>query len=416
MIQLSALIIPLIFLIVWLDYRRCVKKGIDAYNTERNIANVSLGVTEQLTAMVSMVAVYFWVDWVYEYSFFQASNAWYNWVILFFLADFCFYWSHRYSHTTNIFWASHVAHHQSEDYNLLVGFRLGSFQFLTRFLFWLPMPLLGFKLEWIAVIQIISGLYQWLLHTQLINKLGVLEHVFMTPSLHRVHHGKNDQYIDKNYGSTLIIWDKLFGTYAEEVEEVKYGIKSPWRDENPYMANFHHYVDTWKTALSFKRPFDKLLIWFKPPGWLPKDSDAQHQYGPDAFKPITPLSPSLSYYIHTQMIISIVYFMLFYLYHKAMDAPFTWFIGIWLLLSVLNCGFLVSRKGSARNIEIARMVALATFSLNFYYQFPLLTLAGLAHSFISTFWLLNLSKNYTFKNRILQPIYAQKQNHLPKKF
>jgi alkylglycerol monooxygenase len=396
MLQLSALLIPLIFVIVWLDYRRCAKLGINAYHPLRNIANISIGVSEQITALVSMATVYIWIDWLYGFTPFHWPNHWLTWVVLFFFADFCFYWQHRISHETNFFWANHVPHHQSEDYNLLVGLRLGNLQFLARYIFWAPLPLFGFKLEWIISIHIIGGLYQWLLHTRTVGKLGVLEYFLMTPSQHRVHHAKNEQYIDKNYGSTFCIWDRMFGTFAAENEEVRFGIKSPWRDDNPFMASFQLYADTWNTAKKFKKPWDKVLIWIKPPGWLPKDSSYDYWHGSKIDNSMPSLCPALSTYTHTQLTISLLYFIIYYIYFKTLPLTFCWIAGIWLLLSVLNCGYLVSRSKNSQNLELIRMVALFYLSVCFFKLHPFFAFNGIIHSIASVFWIFKMHRKEVF--------------------
>ena len=195
---------------------------------------------------------------------------WQQWVLAFFAIDFLSYWYHRFSHEINILWAGHVTHHSSELYNFSNGFRTSLFQGLNRILFWCILPIFGFSPFVLLVSLKVSGIYDFFLHTTYIPKLGFLEKILITPSMHRVHHGKNDIYIDKNYGSTLVVWDKIFGTYQEETEPVKYGIKSDYTDNNPVTAIGHHYIYLFKNIMKTPKWSDKIKWAFMPPDWKPK--------------------------------------------------------------------------------------------------------------------------------------------------
>src|SRR5256885_6333663 len=157
--------------------------------------------------------------------------------------DFLYYWFHRKSHEVNAFWAAHVVHHQSEEYNLSVALRQGAFQSVFSWVFYLPLAVLGFPPLVFLAVSSIDTLYQFWIHTRAIGRLGPLEGVLNTPSNHRVHHGRNPKYIDRNHGGILIVWDRLFGTYAEEEEEPVYGITTPLASWNPVWANLHYWVD-----------------------------------------------------------------------------------------------------------------------------------------------------------------------------
>jgi hypothetical protein len=188
------------------------------------------------------------------------------------LSDFIFYWFHRTGHRINIFWAAHMPHHSSEEMNLSVGVRASFTQRIFQFLFfdWV-LVLVGFSPEQVYAVAAIHLLLAYWHHTRLIKRMGWFEKLFVAPSHHRVHHGVNPQYIDKNYSEFLIIWDKLFGTYEEEVEEVCYGITHPPRTWDPLYINFQYWRqlvgDAWRT----EKGWDKLRIWFMPTGWRPPD-------------------------------------------------------------------------------------------------------------------------------------------------
>ena len=175
-------------------------------------------------------------------------------LLLYFLviavADFCQYWLHRLSHEVNIMWAGHVTHHSNSEYNLSVAVRQNALEGIYTWVFFIPLAFLGVPWQMFVLAYSISLVWQFLVHTQFIGKLGFLESFMSTPSHHRVHHGKNERYIDKNYGAFFIVWDKLFGTFEPETEQVAYGITQPLTNENPVWSNVHHHADiisrTWE--------------------------------------------------------------------------------------------------------------------------------------------------------------------------
>ena len=173
-------------------------------------------------------------------------------------------------HTVNAPWAGHVVHHSSEDYNLAVALRQGTFQGVFSWVFYLPLAILGYPPAWFAAMASFDTLYQFWIHTRAIGKLGPLELVFNTPSHHRVHHARNPKYLDKNYAGTLIIWDRMFGTFQPEEEEPVYGLTKPLNSWNPLWANLHVSRDLFNDAWLAPRMVDKLRIWFMPPGWRPE--------------------------------------------------------------------------------------------------------------------------------------------------
>ncbi|MFI4946885.1 MAG: sterol desaturase family protein, partial [Burkholderiales bacterium] len=176
---------------------------------------------------------------------------------------------HRLSHEVNAGWASHVVHHQSEEYNLTVALRQSAIP--VSWVFYLPLALVGFPPQMFLVVSAIDTLYQFWIHTRLVGRLGPLEWVLNTPSHHRVHHGRNPRYIDRNHGGTLIVWDRLFGTFAEEREEPVYGITTPLASFNPLWANLHYWVEMWDVARRTARPLDRLRVLWARPGWRPAD-------------------------------------------------------------------------------------------------------------------------------------------------
>jgi sterol desaturase/sphingolipid hydroxylase (fatty acid hydroxylase superfamily) len=194
---------------------------------------------------------------------------WWVWVLLFFADDFSYYWFHRISHESRGFWASHVVHHSSQHYNLSTALRQ-TWVPMTYFPFWLWLPAVGFEPWMVLLAQSWSLIYQFWIHTERIRRLPAwFEAVFNTPSHHRVHHGVNDQYLDRNYGGILIVWDRLFGTYEPEGERVRYGLTTQLGTFRPVRVAFHEYIAMWHDMKRAPRIRDKLGVVFRGPGWTP---------------------------------------------------------------------------------------------------------------------------------------------------
>lgn len=203
------------------------------------------------------------------YHAFEISFVWWAWIILFFADDLCYYWFHRISHESRLFWASHVVHHSSQKYNLSTALRQtwsGSFY---TFIFWIPLILIGFHPLMVLFQMSISLIYQYWIHTELIDRMPKwFENVFNTPSHHRVHHASNPQYLDRNYAGILIIWDRLFGTFEQEVEKPIYGLVKNIETYNPAKVAFSEWYDMFNDFFTSKTSIkNKFKYFIKPPGW-----------------------------------------------------------------------------------------------------------------------------------------------------
>ncbi len=204
-----------------------------------------------------------------------------SWALALLAADFTYYWMHRMEHEHRILWASHSVHHSSEDYNLTVGFRLSVVEGFFEWVFLVPMILIGFNPFQALVGLVLVAQYQHWVHTERVNKLGWLDEVFNTPSVHRVHHGSNRQYLDKNYGGILMIWDKLFGTFEREDEKVRYGLTRQINTNNPIKITFVEFGHIWRDVKKCRTMGDRLRIIFGGLSWRP-------DYFRTAKKPATP--------------------------------------------------------------------------------------------------------------------------------
>lgn len=250
-----------------------LKKGF--YTIKDTITNVYLMLLNMGLDILLRVAVGFVLLYFYNHNIGQISNPILYWVTLFFFEDFMFYWLHRIDHVTRLFWAVHVTHHSSAHFNLTTGFRSSVFQPLYRFAYFIPIALCGFHPLDIFLMYSVTQIYGILVHTQFVNKMGVLEYVLVTPSHHRVHHASNIPFLDKNMGMILIVWDKLFGTFQAEDscdEQIEYGLTSKEELDLPIEVVTHEWKILFRDIKASKGLKTKLKILFSPPGWLPNDS------------------------------------------------------------------------------------------------------------------------------------------------
>jgi sterol desaturase/sphingolipid hydroxylase (fatty acid hydroxylase superfamily) len=254
--------------------------GRNTYRLNDSVSSLSLGVLSQARRFVTLGVggyVYYLVTEYFSLPLMDASSPW-TWVLAIVLYDLCYYWLHRLGHERTILWAAHVAHHQSEEYNLTTALRQTSTGFLLGWVFYIPMFMLGIPAEVVVTAGAINLIYQFWVHTEHLPKLGWYEWIFVTPSNHRVHHGQNDIYMDRNYAGIFILWDRMFGTFQEELDEqpVVFGIRGPLRSFNPLHALTHVYVDMAKDSWRAARWQDKLKVWVARTGWQPEDVAAQY--------------------------------------------------------------------------------------------------------------------------------------------
>lgn len=250
-------------------------QGYKGYEAKDTAASLSMGIGNVIIGALtksSIVALNFWIYENYAlFAEFLSSSVWWTWILLFFADDFCYYWFHRFGHRARFGWAAHVNHHSSQHYNLSTALRQSWTTFFYHWAFYLPLPLLGFHPLAILTMQAISLLYQYWIHTEAITRLGVFEKFMNTPSHHRVHHGSNEQYLDKNYGGFLIIYDKLFGSFAEEKEPVKYGLTTDIKTFNPVKIAAHEWLNLLTEMRHSKSLWQAIKRPWMPPGWEPTD-------------------------------------------------------------------------------------------------------------------------------------------------
>ena len=255
-------------------------KGIQINRPMDTISSLSSGLTFTLKQMLGLIVIILSYEWMVDrLAFFQLEFNWMTVVLAFIGLDFAGYWKHRWNHSFNLLWNRHIIHHSSEEFNLACALRQNiSVVFELYFFLYLPMAIIGVPAKVVAIIAPIHFFAQFWYHTRLIDKMGWLEYIIVTPSHHRVHHAINKEYLDKNFAEIFIFWDKLFGTFQVELDEVPavYGTKKPVKTWNPVLINFIHLWQLIKDAWRTKNWWDKIRIWFMPTGWRP--NDVQEKY------------------------------------------------------------------------------------------------------------------------------------------
>lgn len=250
----------------WYSY----KENKHLYETKDTATSIALGLGNLASGLITKTIIFGLFSYLYQFKIFHLdTSTWWFWVIAFLADDFSYYWFHRVSHHVNFFWASHVVHHSSQRYNLAAALRQTWTGNLTgTFLFWAWMPLVGFPPLVILLMQQVSLIYQFWIHTETIHQLPKwIEFIFNTPSHHRVHHGSDLKYLDKNHGGILIIWDRMFGSFQPEEERPTYGLTNNIESYNPIVVAFKTWIDLFKKGIQSKSLFYFFLYFIKPPGW-----------------------------------------------------------------------------------------------------------------------------------------------------
>ncbi|WP_019676953.1 sterol desaturase family protein [Arsukibacterium perlucidum] len=265
------LLSPVFLLCVVLEWRYAVIRQQNWYQWRDTLANAMLALLHQGADMLALLLLMPFFYWLHQYSLFSIELTAFNLLLAFILQDFLYYWFHRGSHHIRWLWASHVAHHSSRLMNFSTAFRQSlTYPLSGMWLFWLPMILVGYDPTLVFAVVALNLAFQFFVHTQAIGRLGVLEHIFNTPSHHRVHHACNEIYIDRNFAGVLIIWDKLFGTFVPEQtdEPCRYGITDDFNSTNPITITFYEWRRMWSEARSKQRRQSLWQILFKMPAKL----------------------------------------------------------------------------------------------------------------------------------------------------
>ena len=354
-----ALALPAFLALVGIEYYFSRLRKKPYYRFSSSVSNICIGIAERLSQLFLagyMVVVLRFVQQHFSLWHIEAGAV--SWLLLFILTDLMWYAYHRFSHTVNLLWGAHIVHHQSEEYNLTVSFRITVFQALIRFCFYLPLPVIGFPPEMILVTFSICGIYQFFIHTRFIKKLGVLEEILVTPSHHRVHHGSNALYLDKNFGGVLIVWDRIFGTFQRETEEVRYGLTKPVDSHSFLWLHFHFWLTLSENFKTRKGWRNKLKALAGGPESISYDCDRllRKKYlssGHIRRAVSSETAPVLYAYVYLQVALAVT--VLFFVYLVPPGTPVLLSATVIVGLTLVNCGAILEQKQWIFPLEIARL-------------------------------------------------------------
>ena len=273
--NIIAYVVPVFTLMIFCEFLYGYLRKRNNYRLNDTVTSIGLGLMSRYPALLGLGVqglVYAFIAKQFNLGFLASYDP-YVWVIAFVLYDLSYYWLHRSHHQIKVLWASHVVHHHGEEFNLSTALRQTGTDFLFKWIFYTPMLLLGIPVEIFVTVAALNLIYQFWVHTEHIGRLGVLDYILVTPSNHRIHHAQNKEYIDANYGGVFILWDRMFGTFIDERDDLKpiYGTSKPLNSWNPLWANLEVWSemikDTWRT----RRWRDKIALWFSKPKWRPAD-------------------------------------------------------------------------------------------------------------------------------------------------
>jgi len=366
--------IPLFVGFMLLEYWIAKSRKLNYFNLHRSIANVSIGIAERLCDVFVAGAFYYIYDKLQRnYGLFNIQPSVALWILLFLLTDFIWYWYHRLGHEVNLLWMAHIVHHQSEDFNYTASARITVLQALARTCFWAVLPLLGFPAGMITSLLLVHGLYPFFIHTQLVGKLGVLEYLLVTPSHHRVHHASNEEYLDKNYGDVLIVWDKLFGTFKKEDAnvEIQFGLTKQLKTYSFLWQHFHYGIELFLTIKKEKGIINKLRILFgKPERVDPAFRNKAETIFNIKQNPETIEEP-LNKYVIWQIVALLVSLFVFLLVEHNFRIPVKISFAFITVLTLINCGAIMEQKRWIFLVEFLRFIAisfLSFYSLSFWQE------------------------------------------------
>ena len=329
--------IPIFLLLIVIEIFWGWWKGNNTYRVNDSINSLSLGLLSTVTKFVFLnigLLVFSGIEENYAIWAFNSSSLG-HWLLAIMLYDFLYYWFHRVSHERQFFWGSHVVHHQSEDYNLSTALRQTSTSFFTTWVFYIPCFFLGMPISMYISIATAHLIYQFWVHTQHIATLGFLERFMVTPSNHRVHHAQNPDYIDKNYGGLLIIWDRLFGTFQKEHREQPaiYGIRVPLASWNPIWANLHIFInmamDAWRTA----NWLDKFRVLWSRTGWRPGDVEILYPVQKSNLDQFEKYNPDLSPLTNGAIVAQYILLSVFHLWSAGQVAQLSYDL-VWATVAI----------------------------------------------------------------------------------
>jgi alkylglycerol monooxygenase len=371
-----ALAVPVFLALIALEFIVDLVKRTRYYSLADAINSLSCGIVSTGNRVFFGFIGLFAYEWTFTHlaPVHLPAGHWGTWIYAFVLYDLCYYWVHRIGHVCGFFWASHVVHHQSEEFNLTTALRQPGTGSITGWIFYVPLALTGVPLSVFLLVGVAQLFYQFWPHTRLIGKLGFLDRWIQTPSNHRVHHAQNDVYLDKNYVGVFMIWDHLFGTYQDELETEPciYGIRGQLKSWNPAWANLHYYWAMMKDSWHARNWLDKLRVWYMHPGWRPADVAARFPKPPydprfdfDKFDLPRHLALSIYALIQFTAIIAANSRFLQVLPNQSLVKNLEWFGAIFA--SLICVGGVLENRPAWLNVEATRLTLVAAWAVWFYH-------------------------------------------------
>ena len=355
--------VPFFLLAIGIEYAWGRAHGNDTYRLNDSINSLSCGILSTAIKLVGLDIggrVFTQAEQHWAIARLDAHSPW-TWLLALLLYDFCYYWFHRISHERTLFWAAHVVHHQSEEFNLTTALRQTSTGFLAGWVFYIPCFVAGVPAAVFVTVASAHLIYQFWIHSRHIPKLGPLEWFLVTASNHRVHHAQNADYVDRNYGGLLIVWDRLFGTFEEErdAEPAVYGILGPLQSWNPLWANLHIYAQMLRDAWYTRRWSDKLRVLGSRTGWRPADVAARF---PVVKRPLAqfrrydpPVTRPTAWYAGLQFVVLMVFALWLERVAPALDGAARAALFAYLLFGLVAIGVMLEHVARGRSLERLRL-------------------------------------------------------------
>jgi len=382
-INFLAFAMPAFFLFVYLEYKLAQRrKRPEIFNYESSVSNISIGLAERLINLFIAASFYQLFYYIYgHYRIFDIPSNFWIWVGLILATDFVWYWYHRLGHEVNFFWAAHIVHHH-----------------IIRTGFWCILPFIGFHPKMVITMLIVHGAYSFFTHTQVIGRIKWLEYIFVTPSVHGVHHASDEKYLDKNYGDMFTFWDRMFGTFQEEEEKPKYGLTHPLKSYSFLWQHFHYYFEIyelWKRSKGFKARWDAI---FGSPAAM--DQDIRPMLEKRFLQDKTDRSHRLKFrnYLYIQLAVSTLILTVFTYYFNSLGFYDKIFGLSFIIITLINCGALLEQRKWIYYLEYSRLFILSTYLLYIenlaeYFLVPVIIMVAAEKMF-------SLSRKY--QNLVLQ--------------
>ncbi len=366
--------VPMFLLFIGLEYYYSKRKGKNFFQYAESVANLNVGIAERLLDVFTTGIFFFVFDYVYKhFSILDIKANLFTWFVLFLMTDLVWYWYHRLAHEINAFWAVHVVHHQSEDFNYTVSARITVFQAIVRCGFWCVLPLIGFPPLMVTGLLLVHGLYPFFIHTQALGKWGWFEKILVTPTHHGIHHASNPEYLDKNYGDVLIIWDKLFGTFVEERKDIQitYGLTKQLNSHSFLWQHFHFPLEIYMNFKYAKGAKAKWRALFGRPDDLdPRFRSILERKFLNLATTNEPKQPTLAIrqYVTAQTIFSLSLLFVVALFEHHLKGVQLFLLSAFIVVSLVNSGAILDQRRWIFYLEYSRvflvMIAIAVFYPN----------------------------------------------------